>query len=77
MQDYLASNQNDRRLGVVVGRTYSRQRSAVRFGFSISIVQGGRTLGGMRAGATCRFAFSSVANRHYARCSVVGFAKHP
>lgn len=77
VDEYLADNQNDTRPGVVVGRTYGKQKSTVRFGFSISIVQGGRTLGGMRAGASCRFAFSSRANRHYRACSVVGFAKHP
>jgi hypothetical protein len=77
IDEYLADSDNDRRRGIVVGRTYFRQTSTVRFGFSISIVQGGRTLGGMRAGASCRFAFSSVAHRHYRRCSVVGFAKHP
>jgi hypothetical protein len=60
-----------------VGRTYFKQRSTVRFGFSVEIVQGGRSLGGMRAGASCRFAFSSRAHRHYRRCAVVGFAKHP
>jgi hypothetical protein len=78
LDDYAAEGPGDTfRPGVTVGRTYSRQRSTVRFGFSVEIVQGGRSMGGMRAGATCRFAFSSRAHRHYRRCAVVGFAKHP
>jgi hypothetical protein len=55
---------------VPLGRT-------VRFGFSLAIEQGGRTLGGMRSGAICRIAFSRRANRHYRHCTPVGFAKRP
>ena len=78
LDDYTADGPGDTfRPGLTVGRTYFNQRGTVRFGFSVEIVQGGRSLGGMRAGATCRFAFSSRAHRHYRRCAVVGFAKHP
>jgi hypothetical protein len=78
LDDYTADGPGGTfRPGLTVGRTYFNQRGTVRFGFSVEIVQGGRSLGGMRAGASCRFAFSSRAHRHYRRCAVVGFAKHP
>ncbi len=64
--------------GVSVGLgAFVPQGKTVRFGFSVSIVQGGRVLGGMRSGAVCRIGFSSRANRHWRLCSARGFAKHP
>ncbi len=79
VDDLAVDGPNDTfRPGLTVGLgSFVQQGRTVRFGFSIEIVQGGRRLGGMRSGAICRIAFSSRANRHYRKCTPVGFAKHP
>ena len=70
--------ENGRGTEVVIGANpFIRRGQVARFGFSLEIVQGGRRLGGMRSGATCRIRFSSRAHRHFYGCTPTRFARRP
>jgi hypothetical protein len=54
--------------------------SAIRFGFSVEVRQGGRIIAGMRSGAICKDRFfhrSDGTTRHRATCRHPGFAAKP